>query len=114
MSQFEEKQAQALEDAIMTRARELAQELEDKVKRQRDTILRDSAERLHLAEEREVLISKAEADRHFRRVTQASELKMQGRLDQLRWEMVQTVQSRLSRLDTELCAKTDRPTARGW
>jgi hypothetical protein len=65
--------------------------------RQRDIILRDAAERLHLAEEREVLVAKAEAERHFRRVTQASELKMQGRLDQLRWEMVQTVQSRLSR-----------------
>lgn len=88
-------QLQSLEQAIMARAKELAQEFSDKAKRQRDNILRDTAERLHLAEEREVLVSKAEAERHFRRVTQASELKMQSRLDQLRWEMVQTVQARL-------------------
>ena len=112
MSQFEQKQAQALQDAIMTRARELVLALEDKIKRQHDTILRDVAERLHLAEEREVLVSKAEADRHFRRLTQAGELKMQGRLDQLRWEMVQTVQARLTeRMQT---FREDRPAYRAW
>ena len=89
-------QLHELERAIMARAEELAQEFDDKAKRQCDNILRDAAERLHLAEEREVLIAKAEAERHFRRVTQANELKMQARLDQLRWEMVQTVQNRLA------------------
>jgi V/A-type H+-transporting ATPase subunit E len=89
----------------MARAEELAQEFHDKAQRQRDNILRDAAERLHLAEEREVLVAKAEAERHYRRVTQASELKMQGRLDQLRWEMVQTVQSRLPSA-WRPCAKT--------
>ena len=112
MNQPGQKQVQRLEDAIMTRARELAQVLEDKVKRQHDTILRDAAERLHLAEEREVLISKAEADRHFRRVTQAGELKMQSRLDQLRWEMVQTVQARLA--ESMQALRDDRPAYRTW
>jgi V/A-type H+-transporting ATPase subunit E len=112
MSQFEQKQAQALEEAIMTRARELVQALEEKIKRQHDTILRDAAERLHLAEEREVLISKAEADRHFRRLTQAGELKMQGRLDQLRWEMVQSVQTRLT--ESMQTFREDRPAYRAW
>lgn len=101
-----------LERAIMARAEELAQEFHDKAQRQRDTILRDAAERLHLAEEREVLIAKAEAERHFRRVTQASELKMQGRLDQLRWEMVQTVQARLA--DRMRAFRDDRPAYRTW
>ena len=95
MSASPNNQLDALEAAIMARANELAQEFHDKAVRQRDTILRDAADRLHMAEEREVLIAKAEAERHFRRVTQASELKMQSRLDQLRWELVQTVQSRL-------------------
>lgn len=101
-----------LERAIMARADELAQGFHDKAKRQRDTILRDAAERLHLAEEREVLIAKAEAERHFRRVTQASELKMQGRLDQLRWEMVQTVQNRLS--EKMQAMREDHGAYRGW
>jgi V/A-type H+-transporting ATPase subunit E len=107
-----QNQLQALEHAIMARAEELAQEFHDKARRQRDTILRDAAERLHMAEEREVLMAKAEAERHFRRVTQASELKMQGRLDQLRWELVQTIQARLTERMQALCA--DRPRYRSW
>lgn len=105
-------QLHELERAIMARAEELAQEFHDKAQRQRDIILRDAAERLHLAEEREVLIAKAEAERHFRRVTQASELRMQGRLDQLRWEMVQTVQSRLAERMQQF--REDRDAYRRW
>ncbi len=91
----QDKQLAALEQAIMARAEHLAGEFQEKAERQRDHILRDAAERLHNAEEREVMVAKAEAERLFRRVTQASELKLQGRLDQLRWELVQAVQGRL-------------------
>ena len=91
----QETQLTALEQAIMARAEHLAQEFAHKAERQRDHILRDAAERLHNAEEREVLAAKAEAERQFRQVTQASELRLQGRLDQLRWELVQCVQGRL-------------------
>lgn len=112
MSQPEQNQAQALENAIMNRARELAQEMLDKATRQSDDILRDVAERLHLAEEREVLIIKAEADRHFHRVTQANILNMQSRLDQLRWELVQSIQTRLVERMQSLCA--DRTAYRAW
>ena len=54
MSANTDTQLQDLQRAIMARAEELAQEFDDKAKRQRDNILRDAAERLHLAEEREV------------------------------------------------------------
>ena len=106
------RQLEALEQAIMARAENLAREFQDKADRQRDHILRDAAERLHVAEEREVLAAKAEAERLFRRVTQASELKMQGRLDQLRWELVQTVQGRLNERMQAL--RLDRPSYREW
>ncbi len=112
MSANTDTQLQDLQRAIMARAEELAQEFDDKAKRQRDNILRDAAERLHLAEEREVLIAKAEAERHFRRVTQASELKMQARLDQLRWEMVQTVQNRLT--EKMQAMREDHGAYRAW
>lgn len=112
MSQSQQPQLEALEGAIMTRAHELAQEFRDKAARQRDTILRDAAERLHMAEEREVLVAKAAAERHFRRVTQASELRMQARLDQLRWELVQTVQAQLAQRMQAL--RKDRPAYRAW
>ena len=113
MSQtMQNKQLENLEQAIMARAEHLAQEFQDKAERQRDHILRDAAERLHNAEEREVLAAKAEAERLFRRVTQASELKLQGRLDQLRWELVQTVQGRLKERMQALCV--DRSNYREW
>jgi V/A-type H+-transporting ATPase subunit E len=112
MSQSGTEQLAALEAAIMTRAQELAQEFHDKADRQRDTILREAAERLHMAEEREVLVAKADAERHFRRVTQARELKMQGHLDQLRWELVQSVQTRLA--DRMQALRDDRATYRRW
>jgi len=112
MSHNATDQLSALEEAIMTRARELAQEFHDKADRQRDAILRDAAERLHMAEEREVLVAKADAERHFRRVTQARELKMQAHLDQLRWELVQAVQARLS--DRMQVLRNDRSAYRGW
>lgn len=112
MTQATNTPLEALENAIMTRANELAQEFHDKAKRQRDTLLRDAAERLHLAEEREVLIAKAEAERHYRRVTQASELKLQGRLDQLRWELVQAVQSRL--FERMQALRQNRAAYRAW
>jgi len=108
----QDKQLDALEQAIMARAEHLAQEFNDKAHRQRDHILRDAAERLHNAEEREVLAAKAEAERLFRRVTQASELRLQGRLDQLRWELVQTVQGRLSERMQAL--REDRKKYREW
>jgi V/A-type H+-transporting ATPase subunit E len=106
------KQLDTLEQAIMARAEHLAQEFQAKAERQRDHILRDAAEKLHNAEEREVLAAKAEAERLFRRITQASELKLQGKLDRLRWELVQTVQGRLSERMQALCA--DRPPYRDW
>jgi V/A-type H+-transporting ATPase subunit E len=112
MTQPEQNQLHALEHAIMERAKELAQEFHDKANRQRDIILRDAAERLQLAEEREELVIKAEAERHFHRVTQAGELKMQSRLDQLRWELVQTVQGRLAERMQAFCA--DRKAYRAW
>ncbi len=112
MSKPEHNQLQALEDAIMDRAKELAREFHDKADRQCDTILRDITAKLHMAEEREVLATKLEAERHFRRVTQASELKMQSRLDQLRWELVQTIQSRLKQRMQALC--TDKPAYLAW
>ena len=105
-------QLENLEQAIMARAQHLAREFQVKAERQRDHILRDAAEKLHNAEEREVLAAKAEAERLFRRVTQASELKLQGRLDRLRWELVQTVQGRLQ--ERMLALRADRAGYREW
>ena len=96
MKTTDSQQVEALEQAILERAQELANEFLTKADRRRDDIQRETAEHLRLAEEREVLSAKVEADRINRRRVQAGELKMQAQLDQLRWELVMEIQARLT------------------
>jgi len=88
-------QVQELEQAILARAERLAAEYRERARRQRDAILRDAAERLGLREQREEAIAKSLGERSFRQQVQASELKMQSHLDQLRWNLVTDVEQRL-------------------
>lgn len=84
-------QVRNLEDALLARARALVREHLDKAAAQREHLLAEVAQRLRLAEEREILAAKVEADRAFRRRVQAAEIRMQGELDRLRWTLVQAV-----------------------
>ena len=101
-----------LEKAILARAQELAAELETRANHRRDTILREVNDRLSLAEERENASARAEAERYQRRQVQADELRLQARLDQLRWELVQAVEARLVERMAEL--REDREAYVGW
>jgi len=101
-----------LEQAILARAQELAAELGTKAQHRRDLILREVNDRLSLAEERENASARAEAERFQRRQVQADELKLQARLDRLRWELVQAVQARLVERMAEL--REDREAYLGW
>lgn len=89
-------QVDQLESAILARAHSLAQEYRKRAERSRDNILREAGERLHLREEREVLLAKALAERAYRRKVQASELKLHKQMDLLRWNLVQGVMERLA------------------
>ncbi|MFY9975311.1 MAG: V-type ATP synthase subunit E family protein, partial [Chromatiaceae bacterium] len=88
-------QVQELEQAILARAERLAAEYRERANRSRDSILRESSERLRLREAREEAIAKALAERTFRQRVQASELKMQSHLDLMRWNLVRDVEQRL-------------------
>lgn len=108
----EEQQIKGLEKAILDRANGLANELQTKAAHQRDGILRNASERLHLTEQREVLLAKATADRIQRRRVQAGELRLQGRLEQLRWQLVREVEQRLpARLEA---LRADRAAYLDW
>jgi len=89
-------QVDQLESAILARAHSLAQEYRKRAERSRDNILREAAERLHLREDREVLLAKALAERAYRRKVQASELKLHKQMDLLRWNLVQGIMERLA------------------
>ncbi len=88
-------QLEQLENAIHQRAQTLADTHLQAAAEQRDKILADSAKRLQQREEREIEIAKAAAEQEYRRHVQASEIKMQAELDQLRWTLVQSVLSDL-------------------
>ena len=89
-------QVDQLESAILARAHSLAQEYRKRAERSRDNILREASERLHLREDREVLLAKALSERAYRRKVQASELKLHKQMDLLRWNLVQGVTERLA------------------
>ena len=88
-----------LESAIRQQADNLANSHLEAAQQKAEQILADSAKRLQKREEREREIAEVSANQEFRRRVQASEIKMQAELDQLRWSLVQSV---LSDLQMEL------------
>ncbi len=91
----QEQLVNELEKALLERAEKLAQEYRDRAQRARQHILEDANERLHMREQNEVLAAQAESERLFRRQIQASELKLKGKLDKLRWQLMQSVMQEL-------------------
>jgi V/A-type H+-transporting ATPase subunit E len=89
------EQVKELESAIFERANRLAVEYRERAGRSRDNILQEAHKRLHLREEREVLLAKSRAERTFRRQVQANELRLQKEMDHLRWNLVVAVQNQL-------------------
>ena len=112
MSASTGQQVASLEQAIMDRANDLAEELLSRAHSRSDAVLRETVENLRLAEERETSMAKGAADRSMRRQVQANELKQNGHIDQLRWELVLAVQSRL--VERMQSLQEDRPAYTAW
>lgn len=112
MNPSDEQQVGELERAIMERAEHLANEYRAKAQHRRDDILRGTSERLRLAEQRETLSAKAEAERSMRRQIQATELRLRGQIDQVRWELVRMVEHRLKERMTQF--RNHRAHYREW
>ena len=88
-------QVEALEQAILDRARMMADECAHRAQAGRKNILREASDRLHLREEKETLLAKSQADRAYLRQVQADELKLRSKMDHMRWNLVQVVIDRL-------------------
>ena len=96
-----------LEQALMDRARRLADEYLARAESTRERMLRDENEHLRVREEREVLAAELEAERLYRSKVQATEMELRSELDRRRWEMVQQLKkSIIKRLD-EITARGD-------
>jgi V/A-type H+-transporting ATPase subunit E len=92
-----EQQADNLEKALLERATRLAQDYIQRAEQQRNEIEHEANERLRIREEREVLAAKSEADRLYQQQVQANELRLQAKLDHLRWQMIQQLKDSLSK-----------------
>lgn len=82
-----EPQLSQLEQALLEQAESLAREQQANTIAARERILAESAEKVRLAEEREVLAAKVEAERLIKREIQAGESQLIIALDQLRWTL---------------------------
>jgi len=99
-------QVSQLEAALMQQAEGLAREQREHARLARDRLQMEVAEKLRLAEEREILDAKAEAERLVRRQTQAAETRLSGELDRLRWALTEASLSQV-RLEFQELADDD-------
>ncbi|MCU0811035.1 MAG: V-type ATP synthase subunit E [Thiobacillaceae bacterium] len=88
-----ETQVNQLEQALLQQAETLAREQLQNAHSARARILAESAEKLKLAEEREVLAAKVQAERQVRRHIQAAETRLAAELDRLRWALTEAALS---------------------
>ncbi len=96
-----ELKVEDLEKALMQRANDLAEEYLQRAKRSHDHFIDDENKRLKLREEKEVMAAKMSAENIYRNRVQSSELNVQKKLDQLRWQLIKDVisQARLKMAD---------------
>lgn len=88
-------QISQLENALLEQAEVLAREQRQHARISRDRLQAEVAEKIRLAEEKEILAVKAEAERLVRRQTQAAETRLAGELDRLRWALTEATLSQL-------------------
>lgn len=84
-----DEQVTQLEQALLQQAESLAREQLQNAEAARVRIHAESAEKLRLAEQREILAAKVEAERLVRRQTQAAETRLAAELDRLRWTLTE-------------------------
>jgi vacuolar-type H+-ATPase subunit E/Vma4 len=90
-----EAQITQLEQALFHQAETLAREQQLNAESARARILAESAEKLKLAEEREILAAKVDAERRVRRQTQSAETRLSAELDRLRWALTESTLSEM-------------------
>ncbi len=88
-------QIDALEEAIISQANHIADQYNIQAKKAHEDILRESSEKLHLKEDKAVLLAKAESERVYRKLVQSNELKLRAELDHQCWEIVTGVDKKI-------------------
>ena len=99
-------QVSQLEAALLRQAETLAREQRQNAESARERILKDAAERLKLAEDREVLSAKVDAERIVRREVQVAEARMAAELDRLRWALTEATLAGVQLAFAESCRRS--------
>jgi len=89
-------QVSTLKQAMLDRARKLADQHIAQGNISRQKIMQDAREKIQLMEQKELLAAKALAEREYLRIVQASEIHMQAEMDRNRWGMVLVVMEKLN------------------
>lgn len=101
-------QVTQLEQALIRQAETLAREQRERAESGKARILNEAAVKIHLAEEREVMAAKAEAEKHIRRQSQAAETRLAAELDRLRWALTEATLSGVQMAFQELVDDDER------
>lgn len=86
-------QVTQLEQALLRQAETLAREQHERAESGRTRILGEVTEKIRLAQEREVMAAKAQAEKHIKRQAQAAETRLAAELDRLRWALTEATLS---------------------
>jgi len=112
----EADQIKGLESALIDRANKLAEEYLANGRQERDRLLAEARQRLHLSEEHETAVAHALADRAYQQRVQAADLQLRAELDHLRMELVNAVLAHLPGRLAQLADDEQRylPLLRAW
>ena len=86
-------QVSQLEAALLNQAETQAREQRQTAELAKARILQEAADKLKLAEDREVMAAKAEAERRVRHKVQATQTRLATELDRLRWSLTEATLS---------------------
>lgn len=103
-----DRQISQLEEALVRQAETIAREQLQNAEVLRARILAEAADKMKIAEEREVLAAKAESERMVRRHAQAAETRLAAELDRLRWALTEATLSGVRIAFQELVAEDAR------
>ncbi|MDP2431011.1 MAG: V-type ATP synthase subunit E family protein [Pseudomonadota bacterium] len=101
-------QVTQLEQALIRQAESLAREQRERAESGKARILNEVSDKIRLAEEREVMAAKVEAEKHVRRQAQAAETRLAAELDRLRWALTEATLSGVQMAFQELVDDDER------
>lgn len=102
------KDTQALADALLARARRLAEEERKLAEHERERLLLNARKRLALRRERTERQAAQRADQHYRRLVQRAEQEVRAKLEKLRWTLIQAVLANLKTFLDKLHADPEK------